>query len=253
MIAILVAIKTELESIKKDFIVEKTISKNGWRLFTGQYAHQDVLLVQTGVGKERAVGAAEFILENYPITTLISSGYGGALTHDLHVGDLVLCQKLQCVDSSKSFATCYSDPQLVDAAAQSMNAVEINLITGDSITVDNLVSDPDQKRPLAKTSRAKVVDMESYWIAKIAAQRALQFLAVRAISDVLTERLPPFDRFVSVNGKWLNKEAIYHFISRPKDFVKLPQIYLHTLHANRSLGVFFRSLIPVIGSRELTS
>ena len=253
MIAILVAIKKELESIKKDFIVEKTISKNGWRLFSGQYAHQDVLLVQTGVGKERAVGAAEFILENYPITTLISSGYGGALTHDLHIGDLVLCQKLQCVDSSKSFAPCYSDPHLVDAAIRGLSGVEINFLTGDSITVNKLVSDPDQKRALGKTSRAKVVDMESYWIAEIAAQRALPFLAVRSISDVLTERLPPFERFMSVNGKWLKKEVIYHFISRPKDFAKLPQIYLHTLHANRSLSLFFRSLIPVIGSRELTS
>jgi adenosylhomocysteine nucleosidase len=251
MIAVFVALQYELNSFLGNVLVESKSTKKGCTLIIGGYAQKDILLVRTGVGKELAQSAASFVLENYPISTIINIGFGGALNHDLEIGDLILCHKIQFADTSLSESSYCSNRNLIDSAQRAMSGKDVVILTGNCVTVMALLAGPDEKAALVNISQADVVDMESYWIAEIAAENDLKFLAVRAISDTSTERLPPFDRFMNSGAKWQAKEAVFHFISKPKDIAKLPQIYMHSAKAGRSLNLLFRSLIPNIDETEI--
>lgn len=245
MIAVLVAVKTELNCILGDVLVESSSTENGCTLISGQFAQRDILLVQMGIGKERAQAAAGFMLKKYPISTIINIGFGGALNHDLEIGDLILCRKIQSTNGMPSKRSFYSDRNLIDLALRAL-AGQSEILVGSCVTVKNLLTKPDEKAALGNLTQADVVDMESYWIAEIASERGLNFLAARAISDTSTDRLPPFDRFMNSNAKLQFKAASCHFISKPLDLATLPQLYLHAANAGKSLHKLFLSLIPLI-------
>lgn len=246
MLAVLVAVKTEFNSLLGNVLVESSSTKNGCTLISGQFAQRDILLVQMGIGKERAQAAAGFILEKYPISTIINIGFGGALNHDLEIGDLILCRKIQSMNGMLSERSFYSDRNLIDLALHALGGESAHLLAGSCITVKHLLTEPGEKAALGNLTQADVVDMESYWIAEIAAERGLKFLAARTISDTSAERLPPFDRFMNSDETWQLKDAANHFISRPLDLTKLPQLYLHAADAAKSLRKLFLSLIPLI-------
>jgi adenosylhomocysteine nucleosidase len=107
----------------------------------------------SGVGRARACAAAEKLLRDAPVPSLvIAAGYCGALAPRLKVGDIV---------------------------------------TSRILTVDHLVSDPAEKRRLAIEHDADAVDMESGAIEEVCAARRVHFRAVRAVSDTADTALSP--------------------------------------------------------------
>ncbi len=241
MIAVLGALRDELRGIHKQLHLEETPGQHTWRSFRANYANKEILLVHTGIGREKAEAATEFILRHYPVTTLISLGFAGALAEGLEAGDLVLCQSL--LETAGS-AACHSDPELVATAAETAEETAVRLISGSSVTAGWLVTNADAKAALGSAFSAQAVDMEGYWIARIALARQVAFLAVRAISDTLNQSLPPLDQFFGINGEWLQKDALRFFLTSPKDLAKLPRIYMNARRARKSLTRFFCACIP---------
>jgi adenosylhomocysteine nucleosidase len=244
VIALLAAMREEIIGVQKRMIVEATLVQPGWRLFRGEYGKKEVLLVQTGIGKEKAEAAAEFVLERYPISRLISFGFAGGLSPILRVGDVVLCLKLHCKSNSDAGSLDGPDHSLLSLAVQVARERAIRLHLGDNVTVDALVTQPEDKQVLGETFNAMAVDMESYWVARAASARQIPFLAVRAISDTLTQSLPRFDQFSTLGGARLWKEAILHFLTRPGELAQVPRVYRNGLRARKSLTCFLDALVP---------
>jgi 5'-methylthioadenosine/S-adenosylhomocysteine nucleosidase len=244
VIALLAAMREEVIGVQKRMVVEETLARHGWRLFTGEYGKKEILLVQTGIGREKAEAAAEFVLERYPISTLISFGFAGALSPKLRVGDVVLCLKLHCKSHSDAGSLYGFDHKLLALAIQMVHETAVNLHLGDSVTVDELVTQPEEKQVLGETFSAMAVDMESYWLARAASARQIPFLAVRAISDTLTQSLPQFDRFSNLRGAQLWREAIRHFLARPGELAQVPWVYRNALQARKSLTCFLDAFVP---------
>jgi adenosylhomocysteine nucleosidase len=244
MIALLAAMREEVIGVQKRMVAKETLVQPGWRLFRGEYGKREILLVQTGVGREKAEAAADFVLERYPISTLISFGFAGALSPKLRVGDVVLCLKLHCKSNSNAGSLDASTHGLVPLATQAAQETALCLHMGDNVTVDELVTQPEEKQTLGQAFKALTVDMESYWVARAAYARQIPFLAVRAISDTLTQSLPNFDRFSNLSGVRLWKEASLHFLARPGELAKVPQVYRNALQARKSLTCFLDSFVP---------
>ena len=73
-----------------------------------------------------------------------------------------------------------------DALAQGgLAAVET-----DSMTVEELVTNPDTKRELHRQYQVGTVNMEDYWVARLAAAAKVPFLSARAVLDTAGQRLP---------------------------------------------------------------
>jgi adenosylhomocysteine nucleosidase len=246
MIAVLGAIREEIIDLRKQMAIEETIAVQGCQIYKGEYRDKDVLLLQTGFGKERVERAAKFILERYPITALISLSFAGALTEELKIGDVIICPVLyygneQLHRDSKSGSPCYSDADLVLLAAQAL-CKTFRLSQGSAVTMEGPVSEPKVKKALGKALSAKGVDMESYWIARIASAENVPFLAVLAVSDAVGDGLPPFDRFWD-SGTWRWERAVLYFLTRPQQLIKLFRLYRNARRARKSLTAFMDCFI----------
>ena len=107
MIALLGALKQEISCLRKRMTVTETVSEDACTLFRGTWNGREILLGQTGMGKQRAQAATRHLVEHYPITMIISLGFAGALTDELRGGDVVLYSAVHCSDAEASQQGAY--------------------------------------------------------------------------------------------------------------------------------------------------
>lgn len=247
MIAIMGALREEIAALHRRMSVEERIVQPGWRVFSGAYRNcPDVLLAQTGIGGAAARRTAQFVLDNYPVTTLVSIGFAGALSPALRIGDLVLCLQFCLADG----ATCETGRDMLPSVAQALARTRLDLLAGRSVTVERIVTTPEQKRMLADRSHAQVVDMEGFWIAQIAAARHVPFVAVRAVSDTAAHSLPAFDQFFDNRGRLHPERALRHGAARPRDLLQMPAIYRNARRARQRLTTFCDALLHALPESE---
>jgi nucleoside phosphorylase len=216
------------------------------------------LLVQSGMGRERAERALEFVLYRYRPSSLVSLGFGGALAARLRAGDLVVCPHVLALagppspfyhTSSVGMLAC--DHALVSRAMQVPLATCWNTerwlprrrpdrpVSGGCLTLPYLASQRQMKEWLGWNFTGAVVDMESFWLGNLAQQARLPFLAVRAISDPLTESLPTLDGLIDPAGSTQKRAVQRYLLRHPLALGGLVRLGLHARRAQQSLTMFF--------------
>lgn len=239
MIALMCALKEEASRLLRLMSLERVLSESACQIYRGTYRCRDILLAQTGIGQQRAEMATRFVLENYPITILVSFGFAGALVDELEAGDIVICSTLHnaqtvATEATKPISYCCDDGLLL-AAMQALEGTIVRFYQGSGVTVPQLVLDPQEKGLLGETFSALVVDMESYWIAGIATDKQIPFIAIRSISDTRREKLPPFTKMLTADGQVQWKNAISYFAVRPQRLKALFQLYRNMRRATSSI------------------
>ena len=245
MIAVFGAVREEVAYLRRGMRVEETVSGSTCRAYRGTYLGREFLLVQTGIGEERAKAATRFILDHYPVTTLVSVGFAGALAEDLEASDVVLCSVIHCAqDGTAESSNSYrSGADVLSLATRALESAPVDFHCGGGVTVSQLVLDPEVKRKLGEAFNAHIVDMESYWIAQIASDRKIPFVIVRSVSDTRQERLMPFMRMLTADGKLRWREAASYFARRPHHLIALLHLVRNVRLAQRSLAISIDSLI----------
>ena len=248
MIAVFGALKQEIACLRKRMRVEETVAGPTCRVFRGTYLGRELALVQSGMGKERAETATRFILERYPITSLVSLGFAGALDDTLSAGDVVLYSSVCCAQTEAALdahteSSCRSDDGMLAMATQALASVAVDFVCGGGVTVRQIVLSPEEKGELADTFDAYVVDMESYWIAKIATEREVPFVIIRSISDTKQETLLPFEQMMTEDGKVRWRAAASYFVCRPQHLAVVGRLYRNVRLAQKSLATSMDSLI----------
>ena len=239
MIAFLGALREEVSGLQRQMGLEEVFAGPTCHLYGGEHRGKDILLAQTGMGRQRAETATELVLERHSVTALISFGFAGALTEELEVGDLLICETLHCAPGPTLEATgprsYSSDDGLLRLATGALGGTTPRFRIGSGVTVPHIVRSPEERRELGRAFHADIVDMESYWIARIASDRQIPFVAVRAISDTWQDNLPPFDQMTTSDGglKW--KEASSYFLRRPQHLAKLLTLSHNARRARDSL------------------
>jgi adenosylhomocysteine nucleosidase len=169
---------------------------------------QHVSIHVTGIGRERARGAAERLLRDPPPKLVIAAGFCGALAPHLKVGDVV------------------TSPRIV--------------------TVDQLVSDPAEKRRLGELHDADAVDMESSAVAEVCAAKGVQFLAVRAVSDTVDTALSPELVRLLSGGNVSAWKALRALVRRPALLGEFRRLARDTKLAAKNLA---DELVKILGER----
>jgi 5'-methylthioadenosine/S-adenosylhomocysteine nucleosidase len=248
MIGVFGALREEVAFLWKRMNPRHGIGEPTYHMVQGSYRGKELLVAQTGIGKKRAEAVTRFALDNYPVTTLITMGFGGALNDDLKGGDVVLCSCLHCANSNsietkpKAGAFC-TDERTVSLAAQAMECAAVEFSLGVGVTVPQMVLEPEDKQRLGNTFDADIVDMESYWIAKIAMERRIPFLVIRSVSDTRQERLLPFDQLMTAEGRVQWGSAAVYFVRNARRLSEVPRLYRNVRLAQRSLATSIDSLI----------
>jgi len=239
MLTLIAALKEELAGLKQRMTVEDTVAENGYQIFHSRQGGKETLLVQTGTGRERAERAVRFVLEHYPARAIISFGFAGGLTPELSVGEIILCSTLCCNDGPSD--SCRPDADLFSRSLQICDGSITH--QGKSVTVARPAPQPEVKRALAQAFQADVVDMESYWIARIANEKGVPFLAVRAVSDTVQERLPPVERMLGSNGEPDLRKIVFYSLFHPRQLVTLTRLHRNSRIARENLTTFLSQLM----------
>ncbi len=239
-IACLAALPSELAGLRRQMTVQGAEKRPGVSWQWGRIQDRRVLLVQTGMGAAAAERATRLILDRYTPAALISFGFAGALSPSLEAGDLVLCRELRSEGDGRE-VVC-PDAALL-AAALALPLPGRSPILGSCLTVDRVVSRPEEKRALGERFQAHILEMESYWIGQACAGRGIPFLAVRAVLDGVGQRLPPLESLTGPTGSVQWQAALRYFGRHPWDLLEVAKLARTAQAAQKELTGFMRAFL----------
>jgi adenosylhomocysteine nucleosidase len=250
MLVIMGAFGQEIVDLRRQMVIEEVVARRDFRLYRGKLKNRDTLLVQTGMGKQRAENATQFVLEHYPVTAIISLGFTGALNPELRIGDVVVCSTLHgqpgLGQEEQKLEPLAPDATLLSLASQGPRDRATRFHLGSGVTVLQLNSSTQKMQGLGETFHADIVDMESYWIARLASARRIPFIAIRSISDNIQSSVQPFDRILSSDGTLLWRKAALCFLLHPWYLLNVFTLYRNTRPAKRNLAAFIGDLVTKI-------
>lgn len=155
-------------------------------LASAEIGGSDALLAANGIGRSSATAALRKLHASRRIDAVVATGFAGALSAELRVGDAFLA------DSVWDGPRRYRGRQ----PAQFPEGV----CRGSLMTVDRVVQSARAKAELA-ASGAAAVDMESAAVAAAAAECGARFYCLRVISDAANADLPlDFNRALRRDG-----------------------------------------------------
>ncbi len=155
-------------------------------LAAGELNGVPALFAANGVGRRAAAAAAR--AQAGAVDALVSVGFAGALASGYKVGDVFVAQRVIAGG--------------VEYAGRLPGCPDDSCRRGTLLTVDRVVQSVEEKRRLA-ASGAQAVDMEAAAVAAVAAERALPFYCVRAVSDAAETALPiDFNRALRGDGSF---------------------------------------------------
>lgn len=195
MIAVFYAIEDEIGGSLKGFSLEKEICLPRWRKIeheslvrVGKYQDNPLILVQTGfrsiggIGNVQSKEMTEFVLKNFDVKTIIIAATGGALKKDLQREDIVICNPI-CAEGKPSLLP---SKDLYSLAVKTLREKGKRYYVGGSLTIPCFIENLEDKKQMAKNHpQVLLVEMENYFIASVAQERKVSFLAVRVIGDTL--------------------------------------------------------------------
>jgi len=240
MIAIFCALEEEIRDIKKRVRMHRTSPFQGCRIWQGRYGRRESLLVLTGVGKEKAEKAAAWVLSRYPVEVVISTGFAGALNGRTEAGDIIVYTRLQSVEGQVN-----GDADLVLQASNCPTGSRAQLIGGVGVSIGDVCATAESKHRLGREFGADSVDMESYWIGRMAAGKGIPFLGVRVIFDAVRDDLTCMGQVTS-GGKVVLSKVMKYVVFHSGRLKDLAHLYRNYRKAAQSLARFLDQLMVKI-------
>jgi nucleoside phosphorylase len=180
------ALEEEISGFRSSMIVTEIDIGHSGKIYSGSYKGKSLLLVNHGVGKRRVISSCRWVLDHYPVSSIVSLGFAGALKPGSHTGDMYICSSMVCTDEPVHNRQD-ADPYLF-AIARTCKLP--GLTCGIGATAGLLISTPLEKYNLRESTSADIVDMESYWLACIARDHGIPLVVGRAISDTEKDIFP---------------------------------------------------------------
>jgi adenosylhomocysteine nucleosidase len=171
-------------------------TRNGIQFWAQRNEEEEWIAACAGAGQAAATRAFAALEEGGPIDLVFSIGWAGALTPDIPGGS---AHNLAGVIDSRTGERFNCEA----------GAGDLWLVTSPR------VADEAEKRRLAKTYKAALVDMEAAAIARLAAMREIPFYCIKGVSDPLTAHLPDFNPFIAPDGQFRLRAFILFAALRP--------------------------------------
>jgi len=171
----MIGITFALPSESSDLVRRLRARKRHDNLISGNVNGRDVAIVHTGVGARNCNERLEILLHKTRPRLVISSGFAGAVTEKLRVGDLVLAQN-------------FSDPQLLASAERILRDRQPRLAK--LFTSTSIVDSIAERNEIARAADAAAVEMETGAIVAVCNAHGVPLLSLRAISDTASQPFP---------------------------------------------------------------
>ena len=214
----------------------------------GHVGGVEVHLIETGMGPEAALVAANAALSEIVVDTVVSTGYAGGLGAAGR-GELILGTEVLNWTKDHSRARFPTDVAILTIAREAVVPARTAWSQGPVVTVENVVWRATEKQALGKASGAIAVDMESASIAQAAATVGVPFLVVRAVFDRVDEDLPmDFNLWFT---PWGRVRGMGRLLTHPSIVRSLLQMKRQVKQSSQALARFFRAFLVVLDEGRL--
>ncbi|GAA6203763.1 5'-methylthioadenosine/S-adenosylhomocysteine nucleosidase [Thalassotalea sp. SU-HH00458] len=215
------AMEPEVAILKAQLVDATTKQLGGYTFYQGQLAGNDVVIVQSGIGKVAAALATAFLIHEFNPDYVVNTGSAGGFEQSLKVGDIVISSEVRYHDVDVTAfgyeigqlpanpAAYIPHPMLVEAAKSGiaqLNNIQtlIGLITtGDTF----MTKDDDIAKARKNFPTMAAVEMEGAAIAQTCHQLNTPFVVIRSMSDIAGKESPTsFEAYLetaSVNSSQL--------------------------------------------------
>lgn len=213
-IGIIVAMKEELEEILK--IMKEIKEKKIYNItfYEGKIENNQVIVVQSGVGKVNASRTTQILIDKFNIKKIINVGVAGALNSNLNIGDIVIANELiqhdfdiTAFDHKKGYITGVGDyiecdNELVEKLQNISKKIKNEthqIITGIIASGDIFCTEIKMKNKIRTKFNAECVEMEGAAIGQVCYLDNIPFAVIRSISDSPNgNNAIVFDKFIKL-------------------------------------------------------
>lgn len=220
-VAIIAAMPAELkpfldQNAKEGWVYERRGNVHLWRL-TWPDDDGEWVAACAGAGQQAATRSFAEVEKDGAITMAISVGWVGALTERAKPGKTYrVSGVIDSMTGERFPATQWSN--------------EFLLVTSPR------VADAEEKKRLAVAYGAGLVDMEAAAVARLAAMRGVPFYCFKGVSDGFTEKLPDFNRFLTLDGQFRLGRLLLYVLPRPWHWPALVRMGENGKQASQSIA-----------------
>ena len=250
MIGIVVAIGREISDFSRAGKFDLVTGREGVRFLESAHL-PNVVLAQGGAGRDRAQRATRLLVDRYDPDLIVSAGFAGAAKPGARPGDLYICSRILALcgppttwNKEATRSRTLMDEGLMTRLSEAIDGVAGGCAWGETVTVDQIVHSRALKRWIGESFGADVIDMESYWVSEVAAERGLPHMVVRSVMDPMEQSLPTFvmEATEQERSRTLASGA-RHMLGNPTDLVPLLRLWHQVRRASRRLTDVLASVV----------
>ena len=215
------AMEPEVAILKAKLTHCETSNHAGYTFYQGQINNNDVVIVQSGIGKVAAALATAILIDKFNPDYIVNTGSAGGFDTSLKVGDIVVSSEVRYHDVDVTAfgyemgqlpanpAAYVSDKTLVTSAQKGIELLDgIQTMVGLITTGDTFMTkDDDIVKARANFPTMAAVEMEGAAIAQTCHQFEKPFVIIRSLSDIAGKESPTsFDEYLetaSINSSQL--------------------------------------------------
>jgi len=192
------ALEEEIELLKEQMELEKTVDVYGCRFYQGTLRNHGVVLVCCGVGTINATVCTSVMIREFHATAVVNVGIAGCTSPDLDVLDVVIADELVFHDADldilekyypfrSSFPTDEALRNIAVKAIESLPERSFQYKIGRIATGDAYVTDSARKEDIVHRTAPLCLEMEGAAVAQTAYMNGVPCLVIRSMSDKADE------------------------------------------------------------------
>lgn len=249
-LTILGALPRELSHIINNLGAAKSPEAWDFPVYLSTMDSSEITIVQTGMGIVRSKAALKVVLERSKPDCIVSVGFAGALYHGSSPGDLVLVSRFFLLpaggEESANFTFMQSEVKLnrplPDPLVERLSGMS-RIRQGSIITLKQPMKKTVLAEQIPKGLHFPVCDMETFGLAELSRERDVPFLAVRSVSDILDEEVPPeLIGVVDEMGEPKLGRLFHAVTTNPALVTDVLRLRRNSETAARNLGLFIKEL-----------
>ena len=212
-VAIIAAMPAELKPLVRGWQHE---CRNGVDLWRRRFDEGEWVAACAGAGQKAATRAFAEVEKDGPISCVISIGWVGALIEEAKPGK------------------AYKVSGVIDSSTG--ERFHVTQCSSECLVVTSpKVADAAEKKRLASTYGAALVDMEAAAVARLAGMRGIPFCCYKGVSDGFSEDLLDFNRFISPDGQFQMGRLLLYVLPRPWHWPALIRMGENSRKASQSI------------------
>ncbi len=224
---------------------------SGFALYRFAIDDRKVILIESGMGPERAATATALLIDRAAPSVLVNFGFAGAVTAGPRVGDVIVAEHIllhrgRLFSEQPGLARELTE-RVVGTVGNGDRERDCRTLRGTFITAAEIL----QKRVLAGLlptgTSHPVVEMESAAVARIAAREGVPLVALRAISDGAEEELGfAIDEFTDREMRIRAGKVLLTIAKKPWIIPQLVRLARNARLAGQNLALAVRDAVSTL-------